>query len=66
MKSVTVAVYDGDGLNFVIKGVNAVETVKSILHGLRINYVLVDYRHASLEQCEGNKDCEDFAFYLDR
>ena len=68
MKSVTVAVYDSDGLNFVIKGVNAVEIVKSILHGLRVNYVLVDFRHASIEQCVDyeTEKLEDFAFYLDR
>lgn len=66
MKSVTVAVYDSDGLNFVIKGVNALEITRSIFHSLRINYVFVDYRFASFEQREDNEDCEDFAFYLDR
>ena len=66
MKSVIVAVYDGDGLNFIIKGANAVEVVRSILHSLRVNYAFVDYRFASLEQREDNEDCEDFAFYLDR
>ena len=66
MRSVTVAVYDSDGLNFLIKGANALEVTRSIFHSLRINYVLVDYRNASPEQCEDNEECEDFAFYLDR
>lgn len=68
MRSVTVGVYDSDGLNFVIKGVNAVEIVKSILHGLRVNYVIVDFQHASIEQCMNfeSEKLEDFAFYLDR
>lgn len=72
MRSVTVAVYDSDGLNFAIKGANALEITKSIFHSLRINYVLIDYMHASFEQREDNKYCkdkgerEDFAFYLDR
>lgn len=66
MTSVTVAVYDSDGLNFVIKGANALEITKSIFHGLRINYVVVDYTRASFEQCEDNENFEDFAVYLDR
>lgn len=67
MKSVTVAVYDHDGLNFAIKGANALEVTKSIFHSLRINYVLVDYRYASREQRNDREnECEDYAFYLDR
>ena len=66
MRSVTVAVYDSDGLNFLIKGTNALEITKSILHSLRINYVLVDYRYASREQRNDREnESEDFAFYLD-
>ena len=67
MRSVTVEVYDHSGLNFAIKGINALEITKSIFHSLRINYVLVDYRNASREQREDREDAgADFAFYLDR
>ena len=55
----TVRVYDNYGLNCVIKSKNALEIIKSILHGVRRNYVVIDYTHA-----DANRAC-DYVVWLD-
>ncbi len=41
-----VKVYDSTGLNFTMKSRNAIEIVKSLLHSIRANYVVIDLTHA--------------------
>ena len=43
----TVKVYDGRGLNFTIKSKNALFIVKSLLHSIKANYIVVDLTHAN-------------------
>ena len=52
-----VQVYDSRGLNFELKSKNALTIIKSLLNGIKRNYVLIDYRHSV--------DCDvDFIVYL--
>ena len=41
-----VKVYDGSGLNFTMKSRNAIDIVKSLLHSIKANYVVIDLTHA--------------------
>lgn len=41
----TVRVCDNYGMNFEMKSKNALTIIKSLLHGIKRNYVLVDYTH---------------------
>lgn len=41
-----VKVYDNKGINFALKSRNAVEIVKSLLHSIKANYVVIDLTHA--------------------
>ena len=41
-----VKVYDSKGINFSLKSKNAVEIVKSLLHSIKANYVVIDLTHA--------------------
>ena len=41
-----VKVYDNRGLNFVMKSKNAIDIVKSLLHSIKANYVVIDLTHA--------------------
>ena len=53
----TVRVYDNYGMNFEMKSKNALEIIKSLLHGIKRNYVIIDYTHSV--------ECEvDYIFYL--
>lgn len=45
-----VKVYDNKGINFTIKSRNAVEIVKSLLHSIKANYIVVDLTHADTEK----------------
>lgn len=42
----TVKVYDSEGLNFEMKNSRALDIVKSILHNVSINYIVIDLTHA--------------------
>lgn len=45
-----VKVYDNSGLNFVMKSKNAIIVVKSLLHSIKANYIVVDLTHADTEK----------------
>lgn len=45
-----VKVYDNTGLNFVMKSKNAITVVKSLLHSIKANYVVIDLTHADPEK----------------
>lgn len=52
-----VRVYDDRGLNFEMKSKNALIIIKSLLHGIKRNYVVIDYTHSI--------DCDvDYIVYL--
>lgn len=42
----TVRVYDNYGMNFEMKSKNALEIVQALLHGIKRNYVIIDYTHS--------------------
>ena len=42
----TVRVYDNIGMNFEMKSKNALAIIKSLLHGIKRNYVIIDYTHS--------------------
>lgn len=41
-----VRVYDDRGLNFEMKSKNALTIIKSLLHAIKRNYVIIDYTHS--------------------
>lgn len=45
-----VKVYDERGINFVLKSRNALEIVKSLLHSIKLNYIVVDLTHAETDK----------------
>lgn len=45
-----VKVYDNKGINFALKSSNALTIIKSLLHGIKTNYVVIDLTHADPEQ----------------
>lgn len=52
-----VRVYDDRGLNFEMKSKNALAIIKSLLHGIKQSYVVIDYTHSV--------DCDvDYIVYL--
>ena len=55
----TVKVYDNGGLNFTIKSRNALTIVESLLHSIKRNYVVIDFRHSA------NDHTCDFIVLLD-
>lgn len=55
-----VKVYDSKGINFALKSKNAVEIVKSLLHSIKANYVVIDLTHAD----PNNKDA-DYVVIID-
>lgn len=53
----TVRVCDKYGINFEMKSKNALTIIKSLLHGIERNYVVIDYTHSV--------DCDvDYIVYL--
>lgn len=48
-----VQVYDGKGLNFTIKSKNALEIVKSLLHSIKADYIVIDMTHANRDTHNG-------------
>lgn len=47
-----VRVYDDRGLNFEMKSKNALLIIKSLLHGIKRNYVIIDYTHSIESECD--------------
>ena len=41
-----VKVYDSKGINFALKSKNALYIIKSLLHSIKENYVVIDLTHA--------------------
>lgn len=56
-----IKVYDNRGLNFTMKSRNAIDIVKSLLHSIKANYVVIDLTHADPDK---GKDA-DFVVIID-
>lgn len=57
-----VQVYDGKGLNFTIKSKNALEIVKSLLHSIKVDYIVIDMTHATSDSRNGI----DYQVFIDK
>ena len=60
----TVVVYDTKGVNFLITCKNAAAIVKSMLHSVKINYMLIDMRYSATPKQERAEQA-DIIFYVD-
>lgn len=63
-KKVTVVLVDEGGFNCAITSVNALEVVKSLLHSIKRNYIVIDLEYDSIPKAERPNN-EDYIVIVD-
>lgn len=63
-KKITVVILDDGGFNCAVTSVNALEVVKSLLHSIKRNYIVVDLEYSATPKAERPHN-EDYIVIVD-